>query len=90
MDVSYVAHLARLALSQDEITRFQSQLSGVLEHVGQMQKLDVEGIEPTAHASPVYNVFREDVELPSLPVEDALKNAPQQANNLIIMPKIVE
>jgi aspartyl-tRNA(Asn)/glutamyl-tRNA(Gln) amidotransferase subunit C len=90
LDVAYVAELSRLALSPEETAAFQTQLDGILGHIAQLQKLDVAHIEPTAHASPVFNVWREDVEKSSLPVEAALANAPQQANDLIIMPKIVE
>lgn len=90
LDVAYVAELSRLALSPEETAAFQAQLDGILGHIEQLQKLDVSGIEPTAHAAPVVNVWREDVETPSLPLAAALANAPQQANDLIVMPKIVE
>ncbi len=90
IDVAYVADLARLALGPDERARFEGQLDHVVTHVEQLQRLDVEGIEPTAHAAPVVNVWRADAVRPSLDPREALRNAPQQANNLVIMPKIVE
>lgn len=90
MDVTYVAQLARLKLSPEEIERFQSQLNQVLAYVEQLKELDVEGIEPTAHAMPRTNVFRGDVEGPSLTEEAALQNAPRQANRLFVVPKVVE
>ena len=60
-DVGYVADLARLQLSDEEKTRYQSQLEQVLDYMNQIDSIDVSGIEPTAHATPVYNVMREDV-----------------------------
>ena len=57
LDVRYVARLARLELSEEEITRFQAQLSDVLTYVEALRQVDVSGVEPTAHASAVFNVF---------------------------------
>ncbi len=90
IDVTYVAQLARLQLSPDETARFQSQLGQVLSYVEQLGSLNVDGIEPTAHAFPQNNVFRRDETRPSLSVEDALKNAPQKMNDLFRVPKVVE
>ncbi|MDD2709148.1 MAG: Asp-tRNA(Asn)/Glu-tRNA(Gln) amidotransferase subunit GatC [Verrucomicrobiae bacterium] len=90
MDVRYVAQLARLNLSPDEAERFQAQLEQVLAYVEQLEQLDVKGIEPTAHAVPRSNVFRADEESSSLPVDEALGNAPQRLNNLFRVPKVVE
>jgi len=90
VDIPYVAQLARLQLSADEVSRFQSQLTQVLSYVEQLGKLDVTSIEPTAHALPQVNVFRVDEVRPSLSVEDALRNAPQKVNDLFKVPKVVE
>ena len=90
LDVSYVARLARLDLSPAEIAEYQAQLSDVLKYAEALRQVDVTGVEPTAHASAVYNVIREDVVQPSLPVEQALSNAPRQANNLFVVTKVVE
>ena len=90
LNVRTVARLARLALSEEEITTFQSQLGRVLEHIEHLKKLDVSGVEPTAHTYPVFNVTREDTPGASLPREAVLANAPRAANNLIIVPKVVE
>ncbi len=90
LDVRYVANLARIDLSDDEITRFQSQLSRVLEYVEQMNSVDVSGVEPTAHANPVYNVFREDEPRKGLEKDAALANAPHSANGLVMVTKVVE
>ncbi len=90
IDVTYVAQLARLDLSAEEVSKFQSQLVQVLEYVEQLGRLNVDGIEPTAHASPRTNVFREDVVAPSLPVGEATANAPQTLNDLFRVPRVVE
>ena len=58
MDVNEVANLARLALSADETARFQVQLDQILKHVEQLESVDVSGIEPTAHAIPVFDVMQ--------------------------------
>lgn len=90
IDVPYVALLARLSLSEEEQKKLAAQLQHILEYVDKLKELDVSNIEPTAHAVPITNVLRKDVVKPSIPTELALKNAPQKANNLFIVPKIVE
>ena len=90
LNIDHVAHLARLALTPDEKAKFSEQLGDVLKYIKQLEKVDVSGVEPTAHAYPVYNVWADDVAQPGLPVEAALKNAPAQRNNMIVVPKVVE
>jgi len=90
IDVHYVAQLARLKLSPEERDRFQSQLNQVLSYVEQLGQLNVDGIEPTAHAAPRTNVFRADEIVPSLQAEEALRNAPRKLNDLFLVPKVVE
>jgi aspartyl-tRNA(Asn)/glutamyl-tRNA(Gln) amidotransferase subunit C len=89
-DVRYTAQLARLQLSDDEIAKFQAQLSQVLEYVEKLKAVDVTGVEPTAHAFEVFNVFRADESRPWFTPEQALANAPRQANQLFIVPKVIE
>jgi len=89
-DVRYTAQLARLRLSEEEIAKFQTQLSQVLEYVEKLERVDVSGVEPTAHANAVFNVFREDEARPWFTPEVALANAPRQANGLFIVPKVIE
>jgi len=90
IDVKYVAHLARIALTPDEEKKLATQLGGILGYIEKLNELDVTGIEPTAHAVPLVNVTRTDEVRPSLPHEEAMRNAPRQANGLFIVPKIVE
>jgi aspartyl-tRNA(Asn)/glutamyl-tRNA(Gln) amidotransferase subunit C len=90
IDIKYVAHLARLHLTADEEKKLGAQLDGILGYIEKLKELDVTGVEPTAHAVPMVNVTRADEIRPSLPHDDALRNAPKQANGLFIVPKIVE
>lgn len=90
LNVSYVARLARLDLSDAEIAQYQAQLADVLTYVEALRQVDVSGVEPTAHASAVFNVFREDEVVPGFTPAQALANAPRQANDLFIVTKVVE
>ena len=89
-DVRYVAQLARLNLSETEIAKFQTQLSQVLDYVEKLKQVDVGHVEPTAHTSPVFNVFREDEPRDWFTSQQALSNAPRQANGLFVVTKVVE
>jgi aspartyl-tRNA(Asn)/glutamyl-tRNA(Gln) amidotransferase subunit C len=89
-DVRYIAQLARLDLSEAEIAKFQSQLGQVLSHVEKLNKVDVSGVEPTAHANQVVNVFRPDEPRTWFTPDVALANAPRSANGLFIVPKVIE
>lgn len=89
-DVKYVAHLARLTLSPEEEKKLSAQLGNIIGFVEQLKSVDVSRVEPTAHAVPTVNVTRADEVRPSLPHEDAMRNAPKQAGGLFIVPKIVE
>jgi aspartyl-tRNA(Asn)/glutamyl-tRNA(Gln) amidotransferase subunit C len=77
-------------LTPEEESTFGAQLGHVLEYVEQLKGLDVNGVEPTAHPIPLENVTRPDEVQPSLPHEEALRNAPAQAGGLFVVPKIVE
>ncbi len=90
IDVKYVAHLARLALTPDEEKKLGAQLGNILGYIEKLRELDVSNVEPTAHAVPMVNVTRADEVRPSLTQKDALRNAPRQANGLFIVPKVVE
>ena len=89
-DVKYVAHLARLQLTPDEEKKLGAQLGGILGYIEKLKELDVANVEPTAHAVPLVNVTRPDEIHPSLPHDEALRNAPAPANGLFMVPKIVE
>ena len=90
IDVHYVAHLARLELTPDEEKTYGAQLGQILWYIDQLSNLNVDGVEPTAHPIPMDNISRPDEVRPSLTQDEALKNAPAQANGLFMVPKIVE
>jgi aspartyl-tRNA(Asn)/glutamyl-tRNA(Gln) amidotransferase subunit C len=90
LDVRKTALLARVQLSEDEVAKFQAQLSQVLAHVERLRQVDVSGVEPTAHANAVFNVFRVDEERPGMSTAEALANAPRAANQLFMVPKVIE
>ena len=77
-EVSHVADLARLHMSQEEIEAMARQLDDILTYVAKLNELDTEAIVPTTHAISIVNAFREDEMKPSLIREKALANAPQQ------------
>jgi len=90
LDVRYVADLVRLKLSDAEIAELQPQLDHVLDYIAQLNEVNIDGIEPTAHASAVYNVFRPDVARDGFTQEQATANAPHSGSGLFIVPKVVE
>jgi aspartyl-tRNA(Asn)/glutamyl-tRNA(Gln) amidotransferase subunit C len=75
--VRHVARLARLYLDPDELERMRVELSGILEHIERIQALDLEGVPPTTHVVALQNVMRDDEPRPSLPREQALREAPE-------------
>jgi aspartyl-tRNA(Asn)/glutamyl-tRNA(Gln) amidotransferase subunit C len=85
-EVLHVAKLARLELSDDEVARFQEQLSAILEAVGKVAELNLSSVEPTAHPLDVVNVWADDEPRPSLPVEQALANAPDRSGDFFRVP----
>lgn len=87
--VRHVALLSRLELSDEEIQRFSRELTGILQHINKLGELDLEGVEPTSHAIPVSDVFREDEPRTSLDTADALSNAPDQEDNCFKVPQII-
>jgi len=90
LEVAYVARLARINLTEDEAKTFQKQLDDVLKYVEKLRQLDVTSMDMAAHALPLFNVFRDDTSRQWFTAEQALSNAPRQANGLFVVPKVVE
>jgi aspartyl-tRNA(Asn)/glutamyl-tRNA(Gln) amidotransferase subunit C len=90
LNIDYVAQLARLALTTDEKQRFAQQLGSVLAYVEKLKEVDVSGVEPTAHAFEVVNVWQADVPVIPMSPEDALRNAPASREQMIVVPKVVD
>jgi aspartyl-tRNA(Asn)/glutamyl-tRNA(Gln) amidotransferase subunit C len=89
-EVEWVAHLARLRLTDAELETMTRQLGAIVDYVDQLRQVDTEGVEPMAHALAVHNVFRDDEPAPSLPVSEALANAPQRRGDFYGVPAVFE
>ena len=87
-DVLHVARLARLEIPEDEIERVQAELGAILEAVGKVSELDLEGVPPTSHPLDLVNVLAEDEPAPSLSREDALANAPDPEGGFFGVPPV--
>lgn len=90
IDIDKVATLARLDLTAEEKQTYAKQLGQVLEHMEKLNALDLDDVEPTAHSFPLSNVLDEDEPVEGFTPEQALRNAPQQRDNQIVVPKVVE
>lgn len=88
-EVRHVAKLSRLNLTDEQITDFTTQLAAVLDYISKLNELDVEGVDPMAHALDTANVTRSDELGPCLPVEAALTNAPQKSPPFFQVPKVL-
>ena len=90
IDIEHVAKLARLDLSDEEIARLRSQLAQILEHAARVGEVAAADVVPTASPIPRANVYRDDVPEPSLPVDEALRNAPERDGDRFRVPRIAE
>lgn len=88
-DVEHVASLARLGLSDDEISTFQEQLSSILDHIEALNELDTDAIPPTAQVVPLNNVVRADEIRESLPQETVMRLAPETRDGFIAVPAVM-
>ncbi len=89
-EVEHVAWLARLELSEEEIVRFQEQLSAILEYARMLEHIDISQVPPTATVLPTRNVMREDDVRPSLPRDVVLANAPEKESGYFRVPPVLE
>lgn len=88
--VKHVAHLARLAVTEEEAEKFTQHLDAIIEYAELLNELDTENIEPTTHVLDIKNVLREDTARNWLTQEEALKNAPGQRDGQFRVPSIIE
>lgn len=89
IDVAYVARLARIALTPDEVTQFGVQLEALLDHVAQLEALPTGDVAATAQVIPSSNVMRDDVPVPCLPRDVVLAGAPRRQGNYFLVPRII-
>ena len=89
-EVQHVARLARLKLSPEELKRFSSQLSDIIDYISQLNELDTREVAPMSHPLDLTNVFREDTVKPSLPRDETLANAAEQRRGFFVVPPVLE
>ena len=88
--VEHVARLARLELSDQDAVRMEAQLGDILNYIGLLDDLDTSDVPPTSHVIDLFNVMRDDVVTPSMPVEKGMANAPEKAGTAFKVPRIME
>lgn len=89
-DVEHVAHLARLGLSEEEVTELEGQLNHILEQFAVLSRLDTEAIPPTARVIELENVLRDDHARPGLEREAAMANAPERTDEHFVVPAVLD
>ena len=89
-EVLHIARLARVALTEEEITRLSEQLSNLLENFQVLQQVDTTDVPPTAQSVTLQSVMREDEVTPSLPADDVLANAPQREGDCFRVRAVLE
>ena len=89
-DVEYVAALAQLSPDEETKDRLVREMGDILAYMDKLNELDTSGIEPTMHAVPITNVFRDDVAVPGLQRDDALANAPKSDGEYFLVPRILD
>jgi aspartyl-tRNA(Asn)/glutamyl-tRNA(Gln) amidotransferase subunit C len=88
--VKHVAHLARLAITEDEAKKFTTQLDAIIGFAEQLNELDTSNVEATSHVLDMKNVMREDKPVEGLPREEVLKNAPDKQDGQVRVPSILD
>ena len=90
INIKYIAELSRLELSSEQTGKLQQEMERIIGYIDELKELDVDGVEPTAHAAPLSNVWREDEVKESYPRSEMFANAPGVINeNLIKLPRVL-
>ena len=90
INVKHLAMLARLGLTDAEVQKLEGQLGGILDYFKQLDAVNTDGIEPTSHAFPLFNVWQDDKAVDGFTVEEALMNAPKKRGGEFVVPRVVE
>ncbi|MDH3305956.1 MAG: Asp-tRNA(Asn)/Glu-tRNA(Gln) amidotransferase subunit GatC [Acidimicrobiia bacterium] len=90
IDIAHVARLARIALSDEELEQYRSQLGVILDHAAQVQSLPTDGVPPTSHPLDMVNAFRDDEVRPSLLRDDVLEQAPDAVDGYFRVPPALD
>lgn len=88
-EVEHIAKLARLSITDKEKDLFGSQLAKIIEYIEKLKEVDTSHAEPTSHVLELTNVMREDIQKPSLNVNEIIGNAPDRSDNYYRVPKII-
>ena len=88
-DVEHIAELARLEFDEKEKEKLTHELNDILKYIEKLNELDTSNVEPLSHVIELSNVFRDDIVKPSIPPEEALKNAPAKKDTLFKVPKVI-
>jgi aspartyl-tRNA(Asn)/glutamyl-tRNA(Gln) amidotransferase subunit C len=88
--VRRIAHLARIAVAEDEVEHLRGELNAILAFVEQLSEVDIEGVEPMTSVTPMRMKMREDVVTDGEIAEKIVGNAPATADNFFLVPKVVE
>lgn len=89
-EVEYVAHLARLEITESEKEKFTAQLNDILLYIDKLNELNTDGVEPTSHAISIHNAFREDQIRESIGTQASLANAPDARGDFFRVPKVID
>ncbi|HLZ73137.1 MAG TPA: Asp-tRNA(Asn)/Glu-tRNA(Gln) amidotransferase subunit GatC [Dehalococcoidia bacterium] len=89
-EVRHIAQLARVGVTEEDVSRFQAQLSVILDHFAALGEIDTSGVPPTAHTLPLANIERDDTSRPSCPTESVLANAPRKQDAFLRVRKVLE
>ena len=89
-DVRYVAGLSRIHIEEKDLKKFTSELENIISYINKLEELDISDIEPTSHALPIKNVFRDDVIKESLGQKNALKISKEKEKGAFKVPKVIE
>ena len=89
-DVKHIANLSKLNLTDEELDKYTTDLSNIVDFANELSNINVDGVKPTAHILDIKNVFRKDEVDASYDREEILKNAPSRDAGCISVPKVVE
>ena len=90
INIKYIAELSRLELSEEQSAKLQQEMERIVGYIDELKELNVDGVEPTAHAAPLSNVWREDEVVSSYSRKEMLANAPGVINDTLIkLPRVL-
>ncbi|MGB0715725.1 MAG: Asp-tRNA(Asn)/Glu-tRNA(Gln) amidotransferase subunit GatC [Phycisphaerae bacterium] len=89
-DIRHIAHLARLSLTEEQLTQYAETLTSILQYFETLDRLDTTQVEPTAHALPTFDVLREDEVKETMDPDDVVMHAPDAQDNFFRVPKVLD